>query len=98
MIYEEKFEQFTVYKSDVSNSFLYVNFSDPDRFMDGLSDYVLSETNLLNYANTLSPTAFTPTLANYKNLYQTKQTRKYTFMGILLNLYCGLADGDTSSF
>ena len=74
MIYEEKFEQFTVYKSDVSNSFLYVNFSDPDRFMDGLSDYVLSETNLLNYANTLSPTAFTPTLANYKKLYSTLET------------------------
>lgn len=74
MIYEERFEQFTVYKSDVSNSFLYVNFSDPDRFMDGLSDYVLSETNLINYANTLSPTAFTPTLANYKKLYSTLET------------------------
>ena len=52
MILEEQFEQFTVYKSDVSNSFLYVNFSNPDLFMDGLSDYVLSEGNLLNYANT----------------------------------------------
>lgn len=57
MILEEQFEQFTVYKSDVSNSFLYVNFSDPGLFMDGLSDYVLSEGNLLNYANTMSPTA-----------------------------------------
>lgn len=74
MITEEKFEQFTVYQSDVSHSFLYVNFSDPDRFMDGLSDYVLSETNLLNYANTMSPTAFTPTLANYKKLYSTLET------------------------
>lgn len=74
MILEEKFEQFTVYRSDVSNSFLYVNFSDPDRFMDGLSDYVLSEANLLNYANTMSATAFTPTLANYKKLYTTLET------------------------
>lgn len=74
MILEEKFEQFIVYKSDVSNTFLYVNFSDPDRFMDGLSDYVLSEINLLNYANTMSPTAFTPTLANYKKLYSTLET------------------------
>lgn len=74
MILEEKFEQFTVYRSEVSNTFLYVNFSDPDRFMDGLSDYVLSETNLLNYANRLSPTAFTPTLANYKKLYSTLET------------------------
>ena len=55
MILEEKFEQFTVYRSEVSNTFLYVNFSDPDRFMDGLCDYMLSEKNLLNYSNTLSP-------------------------------------------
>ena len=51
-----------------------MNFSDPDRFMDGLSDYVLNETNLLNYANTMSSTAFIPTLANYKKLYSTLQT------------------------
>lgn len=37
MILEEQFEQFTVYKSDVSNSFLYVNFSDPGLFIDGLN-------------------------------------------------------------
>lgn len=74
MILEEKFEQFIVYKSDVSNSFLYVDFSNQDRFMDGLSDYVLSEKNLLNYANTMSQTAFTPTLANYKKLYSTLET------------------------
>ena len=34
MIFEEKFGQFTVYRRDVSHAFLYVNFSDPDRFMD----------------------------------------------------------------
>ncbi len=83
MITEEKFEQFTVYHSDVSHSFLYVNFSDPDRFMDGLSDYVLSETNLLNYANTMSPTTFTPTLANYKKLYSTLETFLNTKMDLL---------------
>lgn len=42
--------------------------------MDGLSDYVLSEKNLLNYANTMSPTVFSPTLANYKRLYTTLET------------------------
>ena len=48
MIFEEKFGQFTVYRSDVSHAFLYVNFSDPDRFMDGLSDYVLApQINLI---------------------------------------------------
>lgn len=74
MILEEKFEQFTVYRCGVSSIFLYVNFFEPDRFMDGLSDYVLSEKNLLNYANTLSPTTFTPTLLNYKKLYSTLET------------------------
>lgn len=74
MISEEKFERFTVYRSGASNSFLYVNFSDPDSFMDVLSDYVLSEANLLNYANTMSSTVFTPTLVNYKKLYSTLET------------------------
>lgn len=83
MITEERFEQFTVYHSDVSHSFLYVDFSNSDRFMDGLSDYVLSETNLLNYANTMSPTAFTPTLANYKRLYSTLETFLNTKMDLL---------------
>lgn len=74
MIHEEKFGQFTVYRSDVSHAFLYVNFSDPDRFMDSFSDYILSEVNLLNYANTMSPIVFKPTLANYKKLYSTLET------------------------
>lgn len=39
--------------------------------MDGLSDYLLSESNLLNYANTLTPIEFTPTPAIYKKLYNT---------------------------
>lgn len=83
MITEENFEQFTAYHSDISHSFLYVNFSDPDRFMDGLSDYVLSEINLLNYANTMSPTTFTPTLANYKRLYSTLETYLNAKMDLL---------------
>lgn len=84
MIHEEKFEEFTVYRSDPSNIFLYVNFSDPDRFMDGLSDYVLSETNLLNYANIMSSTAFSPTLANYKKLYSTLETFLNAEMELLM--------------
>lgn len=74
MVLTEKFEQFTVYTDDISKSFLYADFSDSDKFMNGLSDYVLSEINLLNYANAMSPTAFTPTLANYKKLYSTLET------------------------
>lgn len=51
--------------------------------MDGLSDYVLSETNLLNYANTMSPTVFTPTLTNYKRLYSTLETFLNTELELL---------------
>lgn len=67
MIIKEAFKQFTVYKCDVASSFLYAHFDNPDLFMDGLSDYLLSESNLLNYANTLTPIEFTPTPAIYKN-------------------------------
>ncbi len=74
MVLAEKFEQFTVYTDDISKSFLYADFFNSDKFMDGLSDYVLSETNLLNYANSMSPIVFTPTLANYKKLYSTLET------------------------
>lgn len=74
MVQEKKFEQFTVYSSDTSNSFVYADFHNTNRFMDGLSDYILSEANLLNYANTMSPIAFTPTPAIYKKLYSTLET------------------------
>lgn len=71
MILKEAFEQFTVYKCDVASSFLYAHFDNPALFMDGLSEYLLSESNLLNYANTLTPIEFTPTPAIYKKLYNT---------------------------
>ena len=74
MIHTELFEQFTVYKDGASNSFLYAHFDKPDLFMNGLADYLLSEYNLLNYANTLTPIAFTPTPAIYKKLYSTLST------------------------
>ena len=74
MIQTELFEQFTVYKDGASNSFLYAHFDKPDLFMNGLADYLLSEYNLLNYANTLTPIAFTPTPAIYKKLYSTLST------------------------
>lgn len=74
MILSETFGQFTIYKSDAANSFLYANFDNPDLFMDGLADYLLSEDNLLNYANTLTPTSFVATPAIYKKLYSTLGT------------------------
>ena len=83
MIHQEKFEQFTIYRSDIARSFLYVNFSSPDLFMDGLSDYILNEINLLNYANAMEPIRFTPTLAHYKKLYSTLETFLNSTMDLL---------------
>lgn len=74
MVQEKKFEQFTVYSSGNSDSFVYADFHNTSRFMDGLSDYILSEANLLNYANSITPIAFTPTPAIYKKLYSTLET------------------------
>lgn len=71
VIITEKFEQFTVYKDDVANSFIYAHFDNEDCFIDGLSDYILCETNLLNYANILSPIEFVPNEKIYKKLYST---------------------------
>lgn len=74
MIQTEKFEQFTVYKSDISSSFIYADFDDPDLFMKGLANYILHEDNLLNYANASHKLEFTPTAKNYKKLYTTLGT------------------------
>lgn len=68
---KELFNQFTVYKHDASSSFLYAHFDNPDLFMDGLSEYLLNESNLLNYANTLTPIEFTPNPIIYTKLYRT---------------------------
>lgn len=71
MITAESFEKFTVYKDSSSNSFLYADFNNPSRFMEGLAEYILSEFNLLNYANTLTPIPFSPTPQIYNKLYRT---------------------------
>lgn len=71
MITSEKFDPFTVYKYVDANSFLYANCTHADAFMNGLADYILSETNLLNYANTMTQIPFSPTPQIYKKLYST---------------------------
>lgn len=71
MITSENFDKFIVYKSDLANSFLYAHCTDSASFMDGLADYILSEPNLLNYANTMTPIEFVPTARIYRKLYAT---------------------------
>lgn len=71
MMTHEQFDVFTVYKLESASSFLYVDCSDATVFMEGLADYILSETNLLNYANALTPIEFKATPYIYKKLYMT---------------------------
>ena len=71
MVNVERYKQFTIYKSDVSNAFIYADFDKPDLFMEGLAEFILSETNLLNFANTLTPIEFAPSAKIYKKLYST---------------------------
>ena len=70
----KKFEQFTVYQDSISSVFVYANFDNEKVFMDGFADYILSEDNLLNYANTLTPIQFVPDKLHYKKLYSTLST------------------------
>lgn len=71
MVNAERYEQFTIYKSDVFSAFIYADFDKPDIFMEGLAEFILRETNLLNYANTLTPIEFVPSKKIYKKLYST---------------------------
>ena len=71
MIVKERFDEFYVYKSDDAHSFIYADCFDVNLFMNGLAEYILSETNLLNYANSLTPIEFSPTPKIYKKLYMT---------------------------
>lgn len=71
MITKERFNEFDVYRSDDAHSFLYADCFDADLFMNGLAEYILSESNLLNYANSMTPIKFSPTRKIYKKLYMT---------------------------
>ena len=67
----DSYGPFKIYKDDSSSSFLYVRTSNPDLFMEGLADYIVSESSLLNYANSITPIEFTPTPKIYNKLYRT---------------------------
>ena len=47
----KNFEGFDVYQEDEGNSFVYADFNDEDKLIDGLTDYLFDEKTLLNYAS-----------------------------------------------
>lgn len=50
----KKHKGFDVYYIDEIYSFIYAYFYDVEKFIDGLTDYIFDEDNLLNYANRTS--------------------------------------------
>lgn len=65
----KKFDGFDVYYKNISHSFIYADFNDPDKLIDGLTDYILSENNLLNYARKSSKISFSGEPRQYVKLY-----------------------------
>lgn len=47
----KSFEGFEVYQEGEGYSFVYVNFNDEDKLIDGLTDYLFDEKTLLKYAS-----------------------------------------------
>jgi len=70
-ITQTQFDGFTVYELMNANSFVYADFNDEDKLIEGLANYIFEEINLLNYANTLTPIEFVPSAKIYKKLYDT---------------------------
>lgn len=64
-----KFDGFDVYSVNEGHSFIYANFNDEDKFIDGLTDYLFDENNLLNYARRTSKVTFTGEIKQWVRLY-----------------------------
>ena len=65
----KKYKGFDVYYIDEGHSFIYADFYDSEKLIDGLTDYIFDEENLLNYANRTSKIKFTGELRQFVNLY-----------------------------
>lgn len=64
-----KYDGFDVYRIKEGHSFVYANFNDEDKFIDGLTDYLFNEDNLLNYARRTSKISFTGEAKQWVRLY-----------------------------
>lgn len=72
-----RYNNFDVYEFEKDHTFIFADFPNKGSFLEGLSEFVLSEDNLLNYAKRTSKINFSPTVKNYKRLYDN--------IGIFLN-------------
>lgn len=65
----KKYNGFDVYYIGEGYSFIYANFYDTEKLIDGLTDYIFNEENLLNYARRTSKVNFTGVKSQFVKLY-----------------------------
>lgn len=68
-IIKNKFKNFDVYCYDDNHSFIYADLGDKQKFLEGITDFILCEDNLLNYARRISKIEFKATKKHYVKLY-----------------------------
>lgn len=65
----QKYKGFDVYFFDENYSFVYAEFYDVEKLIDGLTDYIFLEDNLLNYARRTSKIRFSGDERQFVSLY-----------------------------
>lgn len=86
----EGFDGFTVYNEDNKYSFIYMNFEDESKFLEGFVSYIFEEENLLLYSELSTGLNFKPGKREYVKLYKNIQ---YFLNEELMNLV--IVDLDT---
>lgn len=75
---ETDFEGFKVYKKENKYCFLYLNFQDENKFLEGFVSYIFNEKNLLLYSEM-------STSINFENLGKKEYTKLYQNISLFLN-------------
>ncbi|WP_456078814.1 Hachiman antiphage defense system protein HamA [Mogibacterium diversum] len=69
----KNFDGFTVYNEDNKYSFIYMDFQDESKFLEGLVSYIFEEENLLLYSELSTGLNFEPSKREYVKLYKNIQ-------------------------
>ena len=69
IINKKKYNGFDVWSINEGYSFIYADFYDSEKLIDGLTDYIFEENNLLNYARRTSKINFTGDESQFVALY-----------------------------
>ncbi len=61
---------FNIHRKDDSYSFIHINIDDKNKFFQEFTNYILSESNLLQYIENETSISFSPSAKNYAKLYK----------------------------